>query len=373
MDNNQYSIFDNLLEGLQVIDKDWRYVYVNNAVANHGKTTKEVLLGKTMMEVYPGIEKTKMFETLKECMSKKISKTIINEFNFPDGSVGYFELRMQPVPAGILILSLDITEQKNLEVKLKKMNEHLEEHVIERTKELAKALEREKELNLLKSRFVSIASHEFKTPLGAIQISVNVLESCNGPLPEDAQQRIEVHGYIKSSVKSMFEILDEYLTLDKLESNKINSDVQVFDCKDLITAEINQMGIICKEGQKINYIHQGGELIRTDRQLVKSIVRNLSSNAIKYSNDNIEINSKTTKKHIILRVNDKGIGIPRKDQKKLYEKFYRATNTADIHGTGLGLNIVKRYVDLLGGEIRFKSEPAKGTHFEVKIPVQAIS
>ncbi len=370
---DKYKVFDDLLEGVQVINKEWQYVYVNHALANHGKTTKEQLLGKTMMEAYPGIENTKMFSVLKKCMLKQISERLINEFDFPDGSKGYFELRMQPVPDGILILSIDITQEKRLEIELKNLNKHLKDNVVERTKELVRALEKEKELNVLKSRFVSIASHEFKTPLGAIKISVDVLENYNEPIPEHTAQRKEVYGYIKSSVKSMFEILDEYLTLDKIENNRLDSYVQVFDYKELISSEIERMRIICKENQKISYNHSGLVSIRTDKQLVKSIFTNLLSNAIKYSDANVEVSSGTTRKYIVLKVVDKGIGVPLKDRRKLFQKFYRASNTNDIQGTGLGLNIVKRYVDLLDGKIEFKSELNKGTTFQIKIPVQTFS
>lgn len=370
---DKYKVFDDLLEGVQVINKEWQYVYVNHALANHGKTTKEQLLGKTMMEAYPGIENTKMFSVLKKCMLKQISERLINEFDFPDGSKGYFELRMQPVPDGILILSIDITQEKRLEIELKNLNKHLQNKVNQRTKELVRALDKEKELNVLKSRFVSIASHEFKTPLGAIKISVDVLENYNDPIPEYTAQRMEVYGYIKSSVNSMFEILNEYLTIDKIENNNHNANVQVFDYKELISSEIERMRIICKDNQKINYNHSGLVSIRTDKQLVKSIFINLLSNAIKYSDADVEVNSETTKKHIVLRVADKGIGVPSKDRKKLFQKYYRASNTSDIQGTGLGLIIVKKYVELLDGKIDFKSELNKGTTLQIKIPVQTFS
>ncbi|MBI2280854.1 MAG: PAS domain-containing protein [Bacteroidetes bacterium] len=369
MRTERYEIFENMLEGVQVINNNWQYIYVNNAVVEQGKTSKKKLLGKTMMEAYPGIEHTAMFKKLEKCMATKTRKKILNEFEFPDGSKGFFELRMQPVDEGVLILSLDITEQKRLEAELRKLNEYLEDNVNERTKELVVALEREKELNLIKSRFVSVASHEFKTPLGAIQISVNVLEEYNGSIPEYVQQRLELYGYIKSSVKNMFEILNDYLTLDRLEQNKINTETQTFDVAALIADEIEKIKILCKTGQKIIYTHEGNDkTVKTDKQLIKSILLNLLSNAIKYSEKNIEINTNLNKTHLKLKVMDKGIGIPKKDQKNLYQKFFRAENIGEIQGTGLGLNIVKRYVELLEGEINCISKLNNGTTFQVNIP-----
>ena len=364
----RYEIFENMLEGVQVINKNWEYVYVNKSVVSQGKTSKEKLLGKTMMEAYPGIEHTAMFKKLEKCMATKTRKKILNEFEFPDGSKGFFELRMEPVDEGVLILSQDITEQKRLELELRSLNNHLEDSINNRTKELVIALDREKELNLLKSRFVSVASHEFKTPLGAIQISVNVLEEYNDSIPEYVLQRMELYGYIKSSVKNMFEILNEYLSIDKLEQNKINTKIQSFNLIELIDDEIEKIKIICKEGQKIIYTHEGSKIIKTDKQLLKSILLNLLSNAIKYSEKNIEISSKIDKTHLSLKIADKGIGIPKKDQKKLYQKFFRADNTGGVQGTGLGLNIIKRYVELLEGEISCLSKLNEGSTFQVRIP-----
>lgn len=370
---DKYKIFDELLEGVQVINKKWQYVYVNQAVANHGKTTQKQLLGKTMMEVFPGIENTEMFSVLKKCMLKQISERFVNEFEYPDKSKGYFELRMQPVPEGVLILSIDVTEEKRLKIELQNLNKHLEHKINQRTKELVRSLEKEKELNVLKSRFVSVASHEFKTPLGAIKISVDVLENYNDPIPEYTEQRKEVYGYIKSSVNSMFEILNEYLSLDKIEHNNHDSNVHVFDYNELIFSEIERMRIICKDNQKINYSHTGKLLIKTDKQLIKSIFINILSNAIKYSDDDVDVVTKTTPKYMVLKVADKGIGVPAKDRKKLFQKYYRASNTSDIQGTGLGLVIVKKYVELLDGKIDFKSEVKKGTTIQIKIPIRDIN
>ncbi len=107
-------VLDNLLEGFQLISYDWEYLYVNDVVAKQGKSTKEKLIGKTMMEMYPGIEKTEMFKTLQFCMEKRIARQIENEFTYPDGSKAWFQLNIEPVPDGIFILSLDISDRKKI-------------------------------------------------------------------------------------------------------------------------------------------------------------------------------------------------------------------------------------------------------------------
>lgn len=131
-----FNILDNLLEGFQLIDYNWRYLYVNETVARQGKSTKEELLGYTMMEKYPGIENTKLFKVLKKCMRERISDRIENEFNYPDGTKGWFELRIEPVAEGLFILSMDISERKRIENEILKLNESLEKKVALRTSEL---------------------------------------------------------------------------------------------------------------------------------------------------------------------------------------------------------------------------------------------
>lgn len=132
-------VLDNLLEGFQLISYDWRYLYVNSAVAEQGKSTKEDLLGATMMERYPGIEKTDLFKVLEKCMAARVSETMENEFTFPDGSKGWFELRIEPVSGGLFILSMDISERKRAELELLNLQKSLEEKVKQRTKALEKA------------------------------------------------------------------------------------------------------------------------------------------------------------------------------------------------------------------------------------------
>lgn len=120
------NIFDNLMEGCQIVDFNYRYIYVNDATVKQGKTSAEELIGRTMMEKFPGIVDTPMFVRLKKCMEKRVAQNMENEFSFPDGSKGWFELRMEPVPEGVLILSLDITNRKKTENDLKAKNEDLE-------------------------------------------------------------------------------------------------------------------------------------------------------------------------------------------------------------------------------------------------------
>ncbi|HYA77398.1 MAG TPA: PAS domain S-box protein, partial [Verrucomicrobiae bacterium] len=132
---------DSMLEGCQIIDYDWRYIYVNEAAAKQGRKKKEELLGYTMMQVYLGIDRTKMFSHLRNCMTNRVPQQMDNEFTFPDGSKGWFELHMEPVPEGVLVLSIDITREKLAEEEINKYRQRLEEVVAQRTAECAKVNE----------------------------------------------------------------------------------------------------------------------------------------------------------------------------------------------------------------------------------------
>lgn len=363
-----YGVFDKMLEGVQVIDKKWQYHYVNNALVKQGKTTRKELLGCTMMEKYPGIENTEMFFNLRTCMEQRIPATMLNKFDFPDGSIGYFEMRMQPVPEGVLILSIDITEQKKLEEELLRFNKQLERTVEERTTELSNALDREKEMNELKSHFVSFASHEFKNPLSAMQMSLNILEEFN--ISPHKKEREKFHGYIRESITDMFQVVDGFLSLNKLEQGADYYKKERLNLPELITSEINKIESVFKKPQKIIYQHCGEHDVVSDKQILASIISNIVSNALKYSDKTVKVNTETSKHRIHIKVTDKGIGVPEEDQNSLFQKFFRGTNTEDTQGTGLGLHIVKQYTDLLEGKINFTSKVNKGTTVEVWLPIQ---
>ena len=136
---------DHMLEGIQIIGFDWRYIYVNDAMAKHGKYPKEEFYGCTVMEKYPGIEQTEIYKVYQRCFNERIPIHMENRFVFPDGSVGWFELSFQPVPEGIFILSIDITERKKSEESIKQLNEELEQKVKDRTAQLEQNITQLKE------------------------------------------------------------------------------------------------------------------------------------------------------------------------------------------------------------------------------------
>lgn len=266
--------------------------------------------------------------------------------------------------------------EKKVEVRTDALNQSiqkLEEEVIERKKaeeEARKALEREKELNELKSKFVSIASHEFRTPLSTVLSSVSLIQQYKNKGDYDKQDKHILR--VKASVNHLTSILNDFLSLGKLEEGKVEVNLERITVKEFLAEILEEVSALLKEGQKVvvNCMSEI-EQIDSDPRILRNIMFNLISNASKYSEPNktIHLVCDQTGSAIRVTVRDEGIGISPEDQRHLFERFFRASNSGNIQGTGLGLNIVKRYVDLLKGKISFSSEFGKGSEFTVSIPI----
>ena len=231
-------------------------------------------------------------------------------------------------------------------------------------------LKKEQVLSELKSRFISMASHEFRTPLSAILSSAILIEKQNGVGKED--KRINYVSKIRSNVKNLVVILNDFLSLSKLQEGKTMVQPVLFDLVDFSKSLIEELEDIKKNGQIINIQCQDSIIEAIlDLKLFKHIIYNLVSNAIKYSEENKPIIIKIDRKnqHINIEIIDQGIGIPREDQSNMFERFYRANNVSNIQGTGLGLHIVKQYTELMGGTISFKSELNEGSTFYIQFPL----
>ena len=262
----------------------------------------------------------------------------------------------------VMALVVDITERKNY-------TETLERTVADRTELLTEALEKEHELSEIKSRFISMASHEFRTPLTAIVTSVNLIRKYNDLGFFDKQEKH--FDRIKSSVHNLTNILNDFLSLEKMESNKVSINSTEVDFLYYIKDVLADVNPWAKENQQVIHEHTGDDKIRIDTQLTRNILLNLLSNALKYSPDQpiVKLMTQNKEGNLLLKVIDTGMGIPEEDQKKMFTRFYRASNVNEISGTGLGLTIVKRYLDKLGGNIDFSSKLGKGTTFNVSIPL----
>lgn len=262
----------------------------------------------------------------------------------------------------LLALNKQLEEEINIKIKI-------QQQLKDREAELEKSLLLERELGELKSRFVSMASHEFRTPLSTVLSSVSLI----GRYTEsDQQANREKHiNRVKSTVAHLTAILNDFLSMNKLEEGRIQTFFEDFDPIELFHEVIEEMRTILKPNQQLINLHStNGMLVRSDRKIIKNTLINLISNAIKYSKENgkINCNISVNEKVLDFSVSDEGIGIPDEDQKHLFDRFFRASNVTNIEGTGLGLNIVKKYLEMLDGEISFVSKLYIGTTFNVSIP-----
>lgn len=248
--------------------------------------------------------------------------------------------------------------------------EAVENSLRQRETELEEALDKEKELNTLKSRFVSMASHEFRTPLSTILSSIELVEAY---LDAGNSKALKHINRIKNSVTTLTSILNDFLSLSRLEEGKVEAQPEWFQLSDFCLAVVDEMRGQLKRGQQLIHEEKNvGQEIFLDKKFLKIIFFNLISNAIKYSPEGKPIRCTTSLRNQTLSIviQDEGMGIPREDQPHLFTRFFRAHNVENIQGTGLGLNIVKRYIELLNGRIRFESAQGFGTSFFVDIPLQ---
>jgi signal transduction histidine kinase len=246
-----------------------------------------------------------------------------------------------------MLIAIDISQRKKAE------------------EDLRKSLEKEKELNDLKSNFVSMASHEFRTPLSTVLSSAYLIEKYS---TSDDQPKREKHlDRIISSVNMLTDILNDFLSVGKIEEGKLQVNLTRFNIEILISAIVEEIKNNLKKKQEISYHHTGNPDVVLDSSLLKHIIMNLVSNASKFSPENSCIEMKTIRNgnQVILSVKDHGIGISKVDQQHLMQRFFRGANAGNIQGTGLGLHIVSKYAELMNGIVTYNSELGKGTQFVI--------
>lgn len=256
--------------------------------------------------------------------------------------------------------------------ELETLNRNLEEQIAERKRaeeEARKALQREREVNELKTKFVSMASHEFRTPLSSVMSSASLIRKYRerGDL-----EKIDKHvDRIKSSVNHLTNILNDFLSLGRLEEGRVDVMPEPLDLDEVFGDIIEELKFTLKPGQDLRLATEGEKrTVESDPKVIRNIAFNLISNASKYSDEGkmIYVNIAYDATHITIGITDEGIGIPAEEMRHIFERFFRASNASNIQGTGLGLNIVKRYVSLLKGDIGFTSEYGKGSTFTFTIP-----
>lgn len=403
------SILETAVDGIINIDSKGIIININQAALNIFQYTKEETIGNNVNMLMNKEEKQNHDKYISTYLTTRKAKIIGIGREVTgkkkNGEMFHFRLAVSEVVLNDKIIFTgiihDLTDVKNAYQELEDLNKKLDEKVTERTYEVEKvvnkllstnkqlqeeikerqdaeallikkeeelniALVAEKELNELKSRFITTASHEFRTPLATILSSASIIHKY--PLADQQPDREKHVGKIKNAVNHLTGLLNDFLSLSKLEEGKLNINKESFNVCTEIKNVIEALSGIFKLNQNINIDCQQDLTICTDKNILKNILFNLISNAIKYSEKDIFITAVNEKSSITISIEDKGIGIPQDEQKYLFTRFFRANNVGNTQGTGLGLNIVKKYCDLLDAEINFTSELEKGTTVKITIP-----
>lgn len=363
---SQQKFYENILNkipsDIAVFDNEHRYLFVN-PVGIPNPEIREWIIGKTD---YDYCEKYDLPISIADgrqilfnaVLQSKELKALEEEVETSSGGKEYFIRYTFPVLDDennvtiVIRYGFDITERKNAE------------------KEIADALLQQQELNELKSRFVSMISHEFRTPLSTILSSTQLLERYWNTLTEEKRQRHLPK--IETAVDRMISLLDDVLFIGRTDTNKVVFSPRPIDLYSYCNEIIEEISVTGYGANRVVFSMEGNsENISLDEKLLRHILVNLLSNALKYSApmSNVDFRVQSDPESLVFTIQDHGIGIPTEDKERLFEAFHRATNVGNIQGTGLGLSIVKRSVDLHGGTITVHSEIGKGTTFIVFLPI----
>lgn len=389
-------------EGIVIVNEKQEIVTSNEAADNmFGYKTGE-LLGESLNILIPREYRQSHPKQVNEFLGKSDPRQMGHGRDLygkhKDGSIFPVEAGLNPFEIYsskyVMALVTDISVRKNQEKEILELNLSLEQKIEDRTKELKttidelkdevakrkeaehkikESLRKERELNDLKTKFLSLVSHEFKTPLSGILTSATLV----GKYTETEQQdKREKHlKTIQSKVKYLNNILNDFLSIERLESGKATYKFDTFPLSKVVNEVIYSANMLLKEGQKINYPNNIDDItINFDEKILELSLTNLINNAVKYSPEHstIDVVVLPKKDSLSIEIIDEGIGIPQKEQKYIFNRYFRAENALLDQGTGIGLNIVKSHLESLGGSISFESVENKGSIFTISFPTKNI-
>lgn len=390
--NEFEALFEFATEGILISDKQGVITKINpNGAKLFGYEVGE-LVGQLLEKLIPSRFKTEHVQHRSGFMGNPHARSMGKELDLfglrKDGTEFPLEISLSPFMSSkgrfVVAFIIDISERKAMELKEKNYRKSLEKEVedrtlilkeainkLEKTKtQLDEALTREKELNVMKSRFISIASHEFRTPLSTILSSLNLLNKYTELGIADKREKHALR--IKNSIKLLTDILDDILSVNKLEEGKVIVKPTEILITEVVNRSIVEVNGILKKGQQVIFqpSAESSITIYQDGKLLRHVLMNLLTNAIKFSKegDEIIVDIAVDALSLTFTVKDNGIGIPERNQKDLFNRFFRADNVEQIQGTGLGLSIVAQYTSLLNGTVSFKSEEGLGSEFTVTVP-----
>lgn len=384
------ALFEYATEGILVIDESGTIVRINASAERMFGYEKSELPGQRIEHLVPTRFESKHAKYRERYEANPHARAMgigMDLFALKkDGSEFPVEISLSPYTDGarkfVIAFVIDISARKLAQEHLRNYSTELERQVRNRTmvleeaidelektkKELHLALEKERELNELKSRFVAMASHEFRTPLTTMMSSLTLVTKYRELGDTENQDRFL--GKIRSSINNLTDILDDFLSVSKLEEGKVLNNPEPFNLREFVEETVGEMKPFAPDEQEILSVHNGPEQVRLDKKLLKNVLFNLISNAVKFSPERkpIRVDSEVSEGRIRIRVSDQGIGVSEADQKHLFERFFRGQNATYIQGTGLGLNIVSKYAELMGGMIEVESKENKGTVFTITFP-----
>jgi two-component system cell cycle sensor histidine kinase/response regulator CckA len=353
-------VLDSLLEGCQVIGFDWTYLYVNGTIARDGRRSKEELLGRTMMECYPGIDSTPMFAVLRRCMAARSHDRMDNEFTFPDGSKGYFELRFVPVPEGVCILSLDVTERRRAEAALARSEEQL------RQSQKMEAV----------GRLAGGVAHDFNNLLSVVLCYTSLILKdlkSDDPLRADLDEVHKAGERAADLTRQLLAFSRQQVLLPKVVNfNRVLAGME------------KMMGRLLGADVELTLLPASGlGKVKADPVQLEQVVMNLVVNArdamphggkLTIETNNAYLDEHYAKSHlgvspgphVMLAVTDTGTGMDKETQGRIFEPFF--TTKEKGKGTGLGLATVFGIVKQSGGHVWVYSEQGRGTTFKVYFP-----
>jgi len=406
MQDDFYKVcFDSLLEGLCITDNKGKIIANNSSLEDIFGYDKGELFHKNIDILIP-LESRKAHQSHYKTYfnsPKKFKKGKGREFfglhkngNIIHVEIGlnYFDYKDKFYAKALIT---DISLRKKEELKIKMLNIDLEREVKRQTDELTNtvtklktsnkklkkeiqekiiaknkakiAFEKEKELHLLQTKFLSLASHEFKTPLSGILSSIGLIDKYNKAFSDI---NIENHvDTIKKLVYQLNTVLDDFLFLEKTETKALNYHFTNFHFCEIVSEIIKNSKSVLKKSQKIVFTPSKNDIeVYQDKKITEIIIRNILYNAIKYSPEGSKIEiDVTTNQYLTVVIKDNGIGIPKEALKHIFERFFRAKNALHFQGTGIGLNIVKHHINELGGLINIKSTEHQGTSVTLKLPI----
>lgn len=395
-------------EGVIIVDEHQNIVEVNGSAETIFGYTRQELIEKPLNTLIPNKYHTNHGNHFNEFIKKDERRQMGKGRDIfglrKDGSIFPLEAGLNPLvlygKKYVMALIIDITLRKEQERQILELNTRLEKKVEERTKKLnqivdklkkvnteldnenkrrieaeeetQQALKKEKELNELKTKFLSLVSHEFKTPLSGILTSTVLLGKYK--LAQEQEKRDKHINTITSKVHYLNNILNDFLSVERIETGKVNYNFKSFKLSKILNEVVYNSNMLLKDGQRINYPENIDDLsIFQDEKILELALSNIVHNAIKYSPEHTAIDIKVVQNetNTIFKIKDSGIGIPKKEQKNIFNRYFRAENVLNIQGTGIGLNIVQSHLENLGGTVNFTSEEHKGSLFTVTLPNKA--